>query len=84
MSAMKTIRLYDWEDEGKQHLLKEVAVRQADDYTRGGKKRLFVWSGEGEEFNYVLYPDDGTAYPEFDTRLQQQRLARRYRYDAVD
>ena len=84
MSVMKAIRLYDWADEAKQHLLREVPVRQADDSTRGGKRRLFVWSGDGEEFNYVLYPDDGTAYPEFDNRIQQQRLARRYRYDAVN
>jgi len=81
--AMKAIRLYDWEDEQCEHLLREVAVRRADDLTRNSKRRIFVWS-DSDEFNYTLYPDYGTAYPEFDNRVQQQRYAERYRYQTVD
>ena len=81
---MKAIRLYDWEDTERQHCLAEVEVLRVDDYTQNGKRRQYLWSGGDEEFNYVLYPDFGTAYPEFDNLLQQQRYARRYLYEAVE
>jgi len=79
---MKAIRLYDWHDSQKTQMLREVAVVRADDYTQNGKKRVFIWSKE-DEFNYVLYPEDGTAYPEYENRLQQQRITARYLYEAV-
>ncbi|MBN2082988.1 hypothetical protein JW859_12385 [bacterium] len=81
---MKAIRLFDWEDEAHEHLLHEVAVLKADDMTRNGKDRIFVWSDGDEHFNFMLYPEFGTAYPEFDNRVQQQRYARRYRYEVVE
>lgn len=83
VAEMKSIRLFDWQDDQYERVLREVPVLRADTMTRNGKKRIFVWS-EGDEFNYMLYPDFGTAYPEFDNRVQQQRYARRYRYEAVE
>ena len=80
---MKKLRLYDWQDKTQEHLLREVTVLRADDLTRNGKKRIFVWSAD-DEFNYLLYPDYNTAYPEFDNRVQQQRYAERYLYEAVE
>ena len=81
---MKAIKLYDWLDVEKQHLLLEVPVVSTTDLTRNGKERIFVWTGTGQEFNYTLYPQYGTAYPEYDNRVQKQRIARRYLYDAVE
>jgi hypothetical protein len=80
---MKAIRLYDWNDKQLQHPLREVGVLRADDMTRNGKKRLFVWSAD-DQFNYMLYPDYGTAYPEYDNRVQQQRYAERFLYETVE
>ena len=80
---MKAIRLYDWTDKHMEHCLKEVQVLRQDDMTRNGKQRFFIWTAD-DEFNYLLYPDYGTAYPEFDNRVQQQRYAERYRYEAVE
>jgi hypothetical protein len=81
---MQLIRLYDWNDVDKQHPLREVRVLSSTPLTRNGKERVFVWTGDDEEFNYTLYPQYGTAYPEYDSRIQQQRIAKRYLYDAVD
>ena len=81
---MKAIRLFDWNDDQFAQPLREVPVLRADPLTRNGKQRIFVWSGGDEDFNYMLYPDYGTAYPEYDNRVQQQRYARRYRYVAVE
>jgi len=81
---MKAIRLYDWQDAEMQRPLREVRVLTTEKLTRNGKERVFVWTDEGEEFNYILYPQYGTAYPEYDNRIQLQRIARRYRYEAVD
>lgn len=81
---MKLIRLYDWDDTEKQRPLRDVCVRSTEALTRNGKERVFVWTGEGEEFNYVLYPQYGTAYPEYDSRIQRQRSARRYYYEIVE
>ena len=81
---MKAIILYDWKDKDKQHPLKELPVHSTEDLTRNGKKRIFVWTGADEESNYTLYPDYGTAYPEFEGRVQRQRIAERYLYDAVE
>lgn len=80
---MKAIRLYDWQDSELARPLREVRAKRVDDYTRNGKARLFFWS-DGDEFDYVLYPEHGTAYPEYDNRIQQQRIAERYRYEAVE
>jgi hypothetical protein len=80
---MKAIRLFDWQDSALHKPLREVRIKRVDDYTRGGKARLYVWS-DGAEFDYVLYPEAGTAYPEYDNRVQQQRVAERYRYQAVE
>lgn len=80
---MKAIRLYDWEDTDKQHVLREVRILRADDLTRNGKTRIYAWS-EGDNFNYMLYPTDGTAYPEHDNRVQQQRHTERYLYVAIE
>jgi len=81
---MKAIRLYDWRDAERQRPLREVRVLTTENLTRNGKERVFVWTAEGEEFNYILYPQYGTAYPEYDNRIQLQRIARRYRYEAID
>jgi hypothetical protein len=80
---MKAIRLFDWADKEMQQCLKEVTVLRADDATRNQKKRIYVWSAD-DEFNYLLYPDYGTAYPEYENRTQQQRYAERYLYEVVE
>ena len=80
---MKAIQLFDWQDTAMQRPLREVRINRVDDYTRNGKARLFVWS-DGDEFDYVLYPEYQTAYPEYDNRIQQQRIAERYRYLPVE
>ena len=81
---MKAIKLYDWFDVNRERVVREVPVFKTDDLTRNGKQRIFVWSGEGEEFNYILYPQYGTAYPEYEYRIQHQRIAQRYYYEAVE
>jgi hypothetical protein len=81
---MKSIKLYDWFDINREHVVREVQVLKTDDLTRNGKQRIFVWSGEGEEFNYILYPQYSTAYPEYEYRIQNQRIAQRYYYEAVE
>ena len=81
---MKAIKLYDWLDVEKQHMLLELPVLSTQSLTRNGKERIFVWTGKGEEFNYTLYPQYGTAYPEYDNRVQKQRIAKRYLYDVVE
>jgi hypothetical protein len=81
---MQLIRLYDWNDAEKQHLVREVRVLSTKPLTRNGKERIFVWTAEDEEFNYILYPQYGTAYPEYDNRIQQQRIAKRYLYEIVE
>lgn len=81
---MKAIRLYDWHDTERQHVLHEIPVLKTDVLTRNGKERIYVWTGGDEEFNYTLYPQYGTAYPEYDNRVQQQRIARRYFYETVE
>ncbi len=80
---MQLIRLYEWNDVEKQHPVREVRVLSTKPLTRNGKERIFVWTAEDEEFNYILYPQYGTAYPEYDNRIQQQRIAKRYLYDSV-
>ena len=80
---MQLIKLYDWNDTGCEHCLKEVEVLQTEDLSRNGTERMLVWARDPDEYNYLLYPADGTAYPEFDNQVQMQRHARRYRYEAV-
>lgn len=80
---MKAIILYDWDDKGKQHELRKVRILRADDLTRNGKARIYAWS-EGNNLNYMLYPTESTAYPEFDNRVQQQRHTERYLYSVVE
>jgi hypothetical protein len=81
---MNKIILYDWLDKDKQNPLMEIPVHSTQDLTRNGKKRIYVWTGDDEEFNFTLYPDYGTAYPEYEGRVQKQRIAERYLYEAVD
>jgi len=81
---MKTIRLFDWDDKDKQSAVREIAVVKTDNLTRNGKERIYVWTGDGEDANYTLYPQYGTAYPEFDNRVQEQRIAVRYLYETVE
>jgi hypothetical protein len=81
---MKAIILYDWLDKDKANPLAEVPVQSTEDLTRNGKKRIYVWTGGDEEFNFTLYPDYGTAYPEYDGRVQKQRIAERYLYTTVE
>jgi hypothetical protein len=81
---MKAIRLYDWEDKFKRRPVREVPVADTSDLTRNGVRRVYVWTRGLEEPNFVLYPEQGTAYPEFDERLQKQRNSRIYLYDPLD
>jgi hypothetical protein len=80
---MHLIRLYDWHDVEKQHPLRDLRVASTQPLTRNGKERVFVWT-DGEDCNYILYPQYGTAYPEFDNRVQQQRIAKRYLYEIAE
>ena len=64
--------------------MKDVPVAQTTDLTRNGVSRLYVWTTGVEETNFLLYPQAGTAYPEFDERLQKQRNSRIYLYDPLD
>jgi hypothetical protein len=81
---MKAIRLYEWEDKLKRRAVREVPVADTSKLTRNGVERVYVWTRGLEEPNYVLYPQKGTAYPEFDERLQRQRNSRIYLYDPLD
>ena len=81
---MKAINLYDWADTGKTNVIQTVPVEETQNLNRNGKERIFVWTGDDQEFNYTLYPEYGTAYPEYEYRIQQQRIAERYLYEAVD
>ena len=80
---MKSIRLYDWEDKLKRTVIREVPVAQTSPLTRNGVERVYVWTKGLEEPNFTLYPQQGTAYPEFDERLQKQRNSRIYLYEEV-
>ena len=81
---MQVLRLYRWEDSELSRPVREIDLLRVDDLTRNSKKRLFAWSGDEDEMNYLLYPDYGTAYPEFDNRVQKQRPGVRYRYELSD
>ena len=81
---MQVLRLYRWEDNELSRPVREIDLLRVDDLTRNSKKRLFAWSGDEDEMNYLLYPDYGTAYPEFDNRVQKQRPGVRYRYELSD
>jgi hypothetical protein len=81
---MKALRLYDWEDKLKRRPVKDIPVAETSDLTRNGVSRVYVWTAGLEEPNFVLYPQNGTAYPEFDERLQKQRNSRVYLYDPLD
>lgn len=81
---MKAIKLYDWADTQKLSVVRTVPVQEAENLNRNGKERIYVWTGDSEEFNYTLYPQYGTAYPEYEYRIQQQRIAERYLYEVVD
>ena len=81
---MKKIRLFEWEDTAKSHPVRDVVVDKTEDLTRNGVKRTYCWTGGDEEFNFTLYPDQGTAYPECDNLLQRQRISECFLYDVVD
>jgi hypothetical protein len=80
---MKAIRLYDWGDKERRRPLREVRVAATTDLTRNGVKRVYVWTEGLDENNLMLYPDKGTAYPEFDERLQKQRNSKIFLYEEV-
>lgn len=79
---MNLIRLYDWGDKLKRRPLKEVRVNTLQDMTRNGVKRIYVWTEGRDESNLMLYPASGTAYPEFEERLQKQRTGKIFLYDS--
>ncbi|MEZ5338088.1 MAG: hypothetical protein R3F46_07450 [bacterium] len=81
---MQVLKLYRWDDRELDRPVREIDLLRVDDLTRNSKKRLFAWSGDEDEMNYMLYPDYGTAYPEFDNRVQKQRPGIRYRYELSD
>ena len=81
---MKAIKLYDWADTEKLDVVRTVPVQEVQNLNRNGKERIYVWTGDSEEFNYTLYPQYGTAYPEYEYRIPQQRIAERYLYEVVD
>lgn len=81
---MKAIELYDWADTKKLKVIRTVPVQETENLNRNGKERIFVWTGDGQEFNYTLYPQYGTAYPEYEYRIQAQRIAERYLYSVVE
>ncbi|MCB1217027.1 hypothetical protein KDL44_06525 [bacterium] len=81
---MQVLKLYRWDDRELDRPVREIDLLRVDDLTRNSKKRLFAWSGDEDEMNYMLYPDYGTAYPEFDNRVQKQRPGIRYRYVLSD
>jgi hypothetical protein len=80
---MKSLRLYDWEDKLKRTVVREIAVAETSPLTRNGVERVYVWTSGVEEPNFVLYPLQGTAYPEYDERLQRQRNSKVFLYDEV-
>lgn len=79
---MKSLRLYNWEDKLKRRVVREVRVLSTSALNRNGVKRIYVWSDSEEEPNYMLYPSSGTAYPEYDERMQRQRISKVYLYDS--
>ena len=78
---MKSIRLYNWEDKLKRRVIREVKVLSTSALNRNGVQRIYVWSEGEDEPNYMLYPKDGTAYPEYDERMQRQRTSKVFRYE---
>jgi hypothetical protein len=84
MPAKQTLRLYNWYDKDKARPVREFPLARLDAANRNGKQRFFAWSADPDEFNYYLYPDFGTAYPEFDNRVQLQRPSKRYLYELSD
>lgn len=78
---MKSIRLYNWEDKLKRRVIREVKVLSTSALNRNGVKRVYVWSADEDEPNYMLYPEQGTAYPEYDERLQRQRISKVFLYE---
>ncbi len=81
---MQVLKLYRWEDRELARPIREIDLLRLDDMTRNSKQRLFAWSGDENEMNYLLYPDYGTAYPEFDNRIQKQRPGVRFRYELTE
>ena len=81
---MQQLKLYRWEDKDHSRAVREIDLLRIDDLTRNSKKRLYAWSGDDDEMNYILYPDYGTAYPEFDNRIQKQRPGVRYLYELTE
>ncbi len=79
--AMKSIRLYNWEDKLKRRVIREVKVLTTTRMNRNGVQRIYIWSDGEDEPNYMLYPKDGTAYPEYDERMQRQRNSKVFRYE---
>jgi hypothetical protein len=84
MAEKQTLRLYNFYDKGKSRPVREFPLARLDAADRNGKRRYFAWSADPDEMNYYLYPEFGTAYPEFDNRLQLQRPSKRYLYELTE
>jgi hypothetical protein len=69
---MQVLRLYNFYDKARNRPVREMPVARLDAANRNGKQRFFAWIADADEMNYYLYPDYGTAYPEFDNRIQLQ------------
>jgi hypothetical protein len=84
MAATQFLKLYNFHDKDKTRLLREIPLARLDAANRNGKQRFFAWSADPDEMNFYIYPDFGTAYPEFENRLQQQRPGKRYLYELTE
>jgi hypothetical protein len=81
MAEQQVLKLFNFYDKARTRPVREIPLARLDPANRNGKQRFFAWSADQDEMNYYLYPDFGTAYPEFENRLQQQRPAKRYLYE---
>ena len=84
MAQLQVLKLYNYHDKAKSRPVREIPLARLDPADRNGKQRFFAWSADADEMNYYLYPDYGTAYPEFENRLQEQRPAKRYLYELTE
>jgi hypothetical protein len=81
MAHQQVLKLYNFHDKAKARAVREIPLARLDPADRNGKPRFFAWSADPDEMNFYLYPDFGTAYPEFENRLQLQRPGKRYLYE---
>lgn len=81
MAEAQVLRIYSYHDKDKSRALREIPLARLDSADRNGKQRFYAWSADPDEMNYYLYPAFGTAYPEFENRLQEQRPGKRFLYE---